>query len=50
MSLKYLYLIENVDNDLIFLLMIMKIMFMLMNSWIMDHVCSFLMVMVYCFI
>jgi len=42
MSLKYLYLIENVDNDLISSLMITKNhMLMLINCWILDHVCSF---------
>jgi len=41
MSLKNSYSIENVNNDLICLLMIMKIMFMLINCEILDHVCNF---------
>ena len=39
-SLKYLYLIENVDNDLIYLLMITKMLCSCwLTVWILDHVC-----------
>jgi len=43
MSLKYLHLTENVDNDLIYLLMVTKIICSCwFNCWIFNHVCSFL--------
>jgi len=38
MSFKYLYLLENVDHDLICLLMNENHTFMLNNCWILDHV------------
>jgi len=41
MSLKYLYLIENVDNYFLLADDNENHMLMLINCWILDHVCSF---------
>jgi len=42
MSLKYLHLTENVDNDLIYLLVTKIICSCWFNCWIFNHVCSIL--------